>query len=130
MKIHYIVLFLLFLIPSIIAQNQGREVARSFYSDPYFTLMDGIRTASKKHAAYAFIISNFSTADFDFMVYLPPEDQARLKSLFPEEGEYDKKVVMEFIMTAMAENSRRSQLFMTMYKGKKDSLSRIVTLGK
>ena len=130
MRFSYLVICMLIIFSGVHAQNQGRSVARTFYSDPYFSLMDGIREASRRHAAYSFIISNFSTPGFDYQTYLPPDDRVRLQQIIPEDGDFDKKVITEFVMSAMAENSRRAQLYMTMYKGKKDSLSRIVSLGK
>jgi hypothetical protein len=106
-----------------------KKIERVFYSDPYFFVERGIYEASKRHAIYTYIISNLATPGFDPVKILPEDDQAILKATLPD-GKYNRDIIAEFVITRMAENNRKDTAMMTIWKNKKDSLSRIVTLGK
>ena len=106
-----------------------RKIERVFYSDPYVVVERGIYEASKRHAVYTYIISNLATPGFDPVKILPEEDKAILKATLPD-GKYDRDVMAEFVITRMAENNRKDTAMMTLWKNKKDMLSRVVTLGK
>lgn len=117
----------------VIAQSEralaSRKIERVFYSDPYFVVERGIYEASRRHAVYTYIIANLATPGFDPVKMLPADDQAILKSTLPD-GKYNRDIIAEFVITRMAENNRKDTAMMTIWKNKKDSLSRIVTLGK
>jgi hypothetical protein len=117
----------------LIAQSEralaSRKIERVFYSDPYFVVERGIYEASRRHAVYTYIIANLATPGFDPVKMLPADDQAILKSTLPD-GKYNRDIIAEFVITRMAENNRKDTAMMTIWKNKKDSLSRIVTLGK
>lgn len=123
----------LFFVVEVHAQSERalapQKIERVFYSDPYFVVERGIYEASKKHAIYTYIIANLSTPGFDAIRILPEEDRAILKATLPD-GKYSREVLAEFVITRMAENNRKDTALMTVWKNKKDSLSRIVTLGK
>lgn len=106
-----------------------KKIEKVFYSDYYVSVEQGIYEASRRHALYTYIISNLATPGFDPVKLLPEADKALLKSTLPD-GKYDRDVVAEFVITRMAENNRKDTALMTIWKNKKDSLSRIVTLGK
>jgi hypothetical protein len=107
----------------------ARPIDKMFYSEPYSVVERGIFEASRRHAIYSYIISNMSTPGFDAMRYLPPDDQAELQSIIPSK-QYTRDILLEFVVTKMSDNNRRDTALMTMWKNKKDSLQRIVTMGK
>lgn len=106
-----------------------QSIDRMFYSEPYYVLEAGIYDRSERHAIYSYIIANLTTPGFDAMKYLPADDRAVLAAMSPE-SKYTKEILVEFLMTKMAENNRKEMALMTMWKNKKDGLQRIVTLGK
>ncbi|NDC82731.1 hypothetical protein EB093_03585 [bacterium] len=112
---------------SVIALPQS--IDRLFYSDPYYVVEQQIYERAQRHAIYSFIIANLATPDFDPFKYLPPSDQADLLAMLPDKT-YTREVIVEFVMTRMSDNNRTDTALMTMWKNKKDSLQRIVTLGK
>jgi len=131
----YIVFFCflgLFCVP-VMAQSERalapKKIEKVFYSDYYTSVERGIYEASRRHALYTYIISNLATPGFDPVKLLPEEDKSLLKATLPE-GKYNQDVIAEFVITRMAENNRKDTALMTIWKNKKDSLSRIVTLGK
>lgn len=105
------------------------SLERMFYSKPYQTLQDQIYDVARRHAIYSYIISNLTTPGFDFYAYLPPDDQAALSQMLPDDT-MTNKVITEFMMTRVAYNGRRYSALMTMWGGKKNSLTKVVTLGK
>ena len=106
-----------------------KPIDKVFYSAYYTSVESGIYDGTRKHALYSYIIANLATAGFDPVKILPAEDKALLKATLPD-GQYNRDVIAEFVITRMAENNRKSTALMTVWKNKKDSLSRIVTLGK
>lgn len=100
-----------------------------FYVPSYETLEKGIIESSRRQALYSYILANISTPGFEPIRYLPPDDVKLLRATIPD-LKLTKDVVLDFIMTRMSENSKRQSSYVTMWKGKKDSLTRIVTLGK
>jgi hypothetical protein len=106
-----------------------KRIEKVFYSDYYISVERGMYDGSRNHALYTYIISNLATPGFDPVRLLPAEDQALLKATLPD-GKYNRDVIAEFVITRMAENNKKTTALMTVWKNKKDSLSRIVTLGK
>jgi len=106
-----------------------KKIEQVFYSDPYIVVERGIYEASKRHAIYTYIISNLTTPGFDPVKILPEDDKALLKATLPD-GKYNRDVIAEFVIARMAENNRKDTAMMTIWKNKKDMLSRVVTLGK
>ncbi|NBV41151.1 hypothetical protein EBR96_00045 [bacterium] len=109
--------------------NERKAIENLFYSEPYSVIESGIYDAGRRHAIYSYIIANMSTPGFDAMKYLPPDDRAKFFAAIPDK-KYTKEVLLEFVMARMSENNRKDSALMTLWKNKKDSLSRIVTLGK
>jgi hypothetical protein len=107
----------------------SRKIEKVFYSGYYTSVEQGIYEGTRRHALYAYIISNLATPGFDPVRMLPDDDTALLKATLPD-GKYNRDVIAEFVITRMAENNRKETALMTLWKNKKDSLSRIVTLGK
>ncbi len=135
MRSHFFVGVLLFVMGTGVAFAQSeralapKKIEKVFYSDPYFVVERGIYEASRRHAVYTYIISNLATPGFDPVKMLPEDDRALLKSTLPD-GKYNRDIIAEFVITRMAENNRKDTAMMTIWKNKKDILSRIVTLGK
>lgn len=102
---------------------------RMFYSLPYQTLEDGILEASKRHALYSYLIANFATPGIDYYEQLPEDDKIRLSTILGG-SEMDQEVFQEFVLARFAENSRRYNALITMWGGKKNALTKVVTLGK
>ena len=100
-----------------------------FYVRSYQLLEEGIMDTTRRQAIYSYIIANISTPQFEPIRYLPADDVKELRSMLPD-LKLSKEVILEFVMSKMAENSKRQSSYTTMWKGKKDSLTRIVTLGK
>ncbi len=113
----------------IFGQNRNRDVVRIFYGEPYTVVENQIYDGSRRHAIYSYIIANMTTPGFDAFQFLPADDQAELRRMIPNK-DASKEVVLEYVMTKMADNNRRETALMTMWKNKKDGLQRIVTLGK
>ena len=105
------------------------DLSDMFYSAPYKTLQEGVLESSKRHAIYSYIVANLSTPGFDFYAYLPPDDQRVLAETLPDTA-LSNQVMTEFLMTRIAINSRRYSALMTMWGGKKNMLTKVVTLGK
>ena len=110
--------------------DPNKELARMFYSVPYYTLQRCVIDTARAHAIYSYIIANLSTPGFDFVQYLPAADKARLREAVGSSTELDLALGHEFVMSRFNENSKRYTACITMWKGKKDSLNMIVTLGK
>lgn len=100
-----------------------------FYVRSYKLLEEGIHESTRRQAIYSYIIANISTPQFEPIRYLPPDDVKALRTMLPD-LKLSKEVILEFVMSRMAENSKRQSSYTTMWKGKKDSLTRVVTLGK
>lgn len=100
-----------------------------FYVRSYKLLEEGIHDSTRRQAIYSYIIANISTPQFEPIRYLPPDDVKELRAMLPD-LKLSKEVILEFVMSKMAENSKRQSSYTTMWKGKKDSLTRVVTLGK
>jgi hypothetical protein len=122
-------LIALILLTSHVVAETPQSIDRMFYSEPYYSVEAGIFERSQRHALYAYIISNMTTPGFDPMKYLPAEDQADLKAIVPDK-KFTREILVEFLMTRMSDNNRKDTALMTIWKNKKDSLQRIVTLGK
>lgn len=112
-----------------VAQNRSNNVVRIFYGEPYTVVENSIYDGSRRHAIYSYIIANMTTPGFDSFQYLPPDDQQELRRMIPNK-DLSKEVILEYVMTKIADNNRRETALMTMWKNKKDGLQRIVTLGK
>ncbi len=106
-----------------------QAIDRMFYSEPYYVVEAGIYEGTQRHSIYSYIIANMTTPGFDPMKYLPASDQAELRAVLPDK-QYTREVLVEFLMTKMAENNRKETALMTIWKNKKDGLQRVVTLGK
>ncbi len=98
-----------------------------FMSKKYASLEEGLRMSAKKQALYAFNIANLSTPGF--VPILTPEDQSILRDVSPSQ-EKSKEVLLEFLMSRMAENSKKYNALLALWKLKIDNNKRIVTLGK
>lgn len=106
------------------------EMARMFYSRPYYRLQRAILDSARRHAIYSYIIANLSTPGFNFYEYLDDDDRRLLRQQIPAEQEFTQAVAHEFIMSRFNENSKRYTAYITLWQGKKNSLNNIVTLGK
>ncbi len=124
-----LVLVALILLSSQAVADVPKSIDRMFYSEPYYSVEAAIFERSQRHAIYAYIISNMTTPGFDPMKYLPADDQADLNAIVPDK-KFIREVLVEFLMTRMSDNNRKDTALMTIWKNKKDSLQRIVTLGK
>lgn len=100
-----------------------------FYVPAYEKLENAIIESSRRQALYSYILANISTPGFEPIRYLPPDDVTLLRATIPD-LKLTKDVVLDFIMTRMSENSKRQAAYVAMWKGKKDSLTRMATLGK
>lgn len=128
----YLIWFFVLFTPLFAQSEQAgvqQPIGGLFFTDPYVVVERGIFNASKRHAIYTYIVSNMTTPEFNAVALLPEDDRAILRSVLPD-GKYNKDVVLEFVMTRMSENNRKMTALMTLWKGKKDSLTRVVTLGK
>ena len=124
-----IIIYLLLLCVPALTFGQTKSLDDMFYSEPYKTLEEKIYDSGKRHATYSFIVSNMATPGFDFMAYLPQDDQLFLSQVLPDES-YNNQVITEFVMTRIAYNSRRYSALMALWGGKKNILTKVVTLGK
>lgn len=117
--------------PVLAQQNTKPAFERMFFSLPYKSLEKGILYTSKKHKIYSGIIANLTTPYYDIVGALPIEDQRELLSIIPgTEGQMDKRVIAEFVLSKFAQNSKRYSAMITMWGGKKSSLNKIASFGK
>lgn len=103
---------------------------RMFYSSYYETVRKELFVTSEKHAIYTFIIANATTPGLDLLAFLPEDDKAFLLDKIPPGDDNVRAVIIEYVMAAMAENSRRLEAMTAIWGGKAKSLKNVVTLGK
>lgn len=118
------------LIPAGIYSQERFE--RLFYSDYYVSVENTIRSMSHKHAIYSYIVANASTPEIDLFALLPEEDKIELQRMFPmtEEEANADDVILEFVLSKMAQNSKRLQVLTTIWGNKAKTLKNVVSLGK
>ena len=101
-----------------------------FYSSYYESVREELFNSSKKHASYSFILSNASTPGLDLLSFLPDEDRTYLLDKVPPDEDIIRSVIIEYVLAAMAENSRKLEALTAIWGGKAKSLKNVVTLGK
>ena len=118
-------------IPTFAQESTKPAFERMFFSLPYKTLEKGVLDTARKHKIYSGIIANLTTPYYDIVGALPIEDQRELLSIIPgTDGQMDKRVIAEFVLSKFAQNSKRYTAMITMWGGKKSSLNKIATFGK
>lgn len=103
---------------------------RMFYSSYYETVREELFNTAKKHATYSFLIANASTPGLNLLAFLSADDRAFLLDKIPPGEENVRSVIIEYVMAAMAENSRRLEALTAVWASKAKSLKNVVTLGK
>lgn len=92
-------------------------------------LKHAILYASDKQALYAYNIANASTTGFKPI--LTQEDAAQLAQILPDDDQdNDRGVMMEFLMSRMANNRIQHAAYINLQKKKFEIIRQIATLGK
>ena len=107
---------------------QAQSLDMFFLNRKYTALEDALRLASKRQSIYAYDIANLTTPGFKPI--LLRDDQKLFNDLTVPDKTKQQEVLLEFLMTRMAENNKRYNAYLTLWKAKIDNNKRIVTLGK
>ena len=99
-----------------------------FLNRKYSALEEALRLAIKRQSIYAYDIANIGTPGFKLV--LLPDDQKLLNELTIPDKTKQQEIILEFLMARMAENNKRYNAYLTLWKAKIDNNKRIVTLGK
>ena len=129
--------FLLFLIISVFLTKQTfsqqevdpfKDIEAVFWNDDYIRLEQAIKKASQRQAIYAYNVANAATPGFKPILF--DDDRQQLKAMMPAGYDHMDKVMVEYFMTKISENSKRHSAYIALWKGKIDTLKKVVTLGK
>ena len=125
MKIIRFFLVVLFIFSTVL---QAQSLDMVFLNRKYSALEEALRLAIKRQSIYAYDIANIGTPGFKLV--LLPDDQKLLNELTIPDKTKQQEIILEFLMARMAENNKRYNAYLTLWKAKIDNNKRIVTLGK